>query len=74
MDTYAIALALLISIVAGAFATKSEQDDKKRPNYGSAVGVSVTVFIVVYLLYTMSVDSNDNAGMLENIKTGEPPF
>ena len=75
MDVYATAIALLIAILAGGFAARSDRDDpQKTPQYGNAVGVSVVVFVVVYLIYTMSTDSNDNAGMLDNIKTGEPPF
>ena len=75
MNVYATVIALLMALVAGGFAARSDRDDqRKSPQYGNAVGVSVVVFVVVYLIYTMSTDSSDNAGMLDNIKTGEPPF
>ena len=71
---------LISSIIATSvvlytrFTKAEDKTDSSQPSNGKLVMMFIFTFGVVYMLYVLSTDTNDNNQMLDNIKTGEPPF
>lgn len=77
MDTNAILISSIVATCVVIYTRFSKPDDKGdagTPSNSKLVVMYVFTFGIVYMLYVLSTDTNDNNQMLDNIKTGEPPF
>lgn len=72
-------IGLLIAICVSLFVSSVmmyNQKNNKEATYDSKqiIVIFVITFIIVYLLYILITDVNDNDEIFNNIKAGEPPF
>lgn len=75
MDTNAILLSSIVATCVVIYTRFNRRTDKSPPpSSGKLILMYIFTFGIVYMLYVLSTDTNDNNQMLDNIKTGEPPF
>lgn len=77
MDTNALLISSIVATCVVLYTRFNKTDDKtdaSPPSYGKLTVMYIFTFGIVYMLYVLSTDTNDNNQMLDNIKTGEPPF
>lgn len=77
MDYESFVLPLLASTIITAYLSyKSNQSDDKdnKYDYTQLAIVFMVTFGVVYGFTKMVMDTNDDLQMMNNIKSGDPPF
>ena len=75
MDMNALLISSIVATCVVMYTRFNKTDDKMgTPSYGKLTIMYIFTFGIVYMLYVLSTDTNDNNQMLDNIKTGDPPF
>lgn len=75
MNTNAILLSSIVATCVVIYTRFNKiTDESPPPSSGKLIIMYIFTFGIVYMLYVLSTDTNDNNQMLDNIKTGEPPF
>tara|TARA_B110000483_G_scaffold108259_1_gene131948 strand:+ start:251 stop:484 length:234 start_codon:yes stop_codon:yes gene_type:complete len=77
MDMNALLISSIVATCVVLYTRFNKTEDKTEtgtPSYGKLTIMYIFTFGIVYMLYVLSTDTNDNNQMLDNIKTGDPPF
>lgn len=72
-DTNGLIIALISGMILGYYSYDTQKKDNKL-DYTKILTIFTVTLLIVYMLYTLIMDTNENTQVLNNIHHGEAPF